>query len=100
MKKPRRTVAGESGEAADKMHPKQRLKREGKGKWLFTIPEVPEQVVVPRILSRRGEAAPIEPPEIVESSPLENSRLHLVNAKGDKISPAVSSWRDRRSGKP
>ena len=36
-----------------------------KGKWLFTIPEVPEQVVVPWILSQRGEAVPIVPPEIV-----------------------------------
>ena len=50
---------------SNKMHTKQRLKREGKGKWLFTIPEVPEQVIVPWILSQRGEATPIEPPEIV-----------------------------------
>ena len=50
---------------SNKMHTKQRLKREGKGKWLFIIPEVPEQVIVPWILSQRGEATPIEPPEIV-----------------------------------
>ena len=49
------------------MHTKQRLKREGKGKWLFTIPEVPEQVIVPWILSQRGEAVPLEPPEIVRA---------------------------------
>lgn len=52
---------------SNKMHTKQRLKREGKGKWLFTIPEVPEQVIVPWILSQRGEAIPIEPPEIVDA---------------------------------
>ena len=39
----------------------------GKGSWLFTIPEVPEQVVVPWILSQQGEAIPLEPPEIVEA---------------------------------
>ena len=42
-----------------------RTVRQGKGKWLFTIPEVPKQVIVPWILSQRGEATPIEPPEIV-----------------------------------
>jgi len=52
---------------SNKMHTKQRLKREGKGKWLFTIPEVPEQVIVPWILSQRGEAMPLEPPEIVDA---------------------------------
>ena len=52
---------------SNKMHTKQRLKREGKGRWLFTIPEVPEQVVVPWILSQRGKAVPIEPPEIVDA---------------------------------
>ena len=49
------------------MHTKQRLKREGKGMWLFTLPEVPEQVIVPWILSQRGEAMPLEPPEIVDA---------------------------------
>ena len=50
---------------AHRMHSKQRIRKEGKGSWLFTIPEVPEQVVVPWILSQRGEAVPLEPPEIV-----------------------------------
>jgi len=52
---------------ANRMHTKQRLKRDGKGFWLFILPEVPEQVVVPWILSQQGEAVPIEPPEIVEA---------------------------------
>ena len=52
---------------ANRMHSKQRLKKDGKNAWLFTIPEVPEQVIVPWILSQRGEAIPIEPPEIIEA---------------------------------
>ena len=52
---------------SNKMHTQQRLKREGRGKWLFTIPEVPEQVIVPWILAQRGEATPVEPPEIVDA---------------------------------
>ena len=52
---------------ASRMHSKQRLSKEGKDTWLFTLPEVPEQVIVPWILSQRGEAIPLEPPEIVEA---------------------------------
>ena len=52
---------------ANRMHTKQRIKKDGKNTWLFTIPEVPEQVIVPWILSQRGEAIPVEPPEIVEA---------------------------------
>ena len=52
---------------SNRMHTKQRLKKEGKDRWLFTIPEVPEQVIVPWILSQQGEAIPLEPPEIVEA---------------------------------
>ena len=42
-------------------------KKDGKGAWLFILPEVPEQVVVPWILSQHGDAIPLEPPEIVEA---------------------------------
>ena len=52
---------------AHRMHTKQRIRKDGKGGWLFIIPEVPEQVVVPWILSQRGEAVPVSPPEIVEA---------------------------------
>ena len=52
---------------AHRMHSKQRIRKERGGTWLFTIPEVAEQVVVPWILSQRGEAVPLEPPEIVEA---------------------------------
>ena len=37
-----------------------------RGDWLFTIPEVPGEVVVPWILSQQGQAVPLEPPELVE----------------------------------
>ena len=52
---------------AHRMHSKQRIRKEKRGTWLFIIPEVPEQVVVPWILSQQGEAIPLEPPEIVEA---------------------------------
>ena len=52
---------------ANRMHTGQRIRKDDDGMWLFTIPEVPEQVVVPWILSQQGEAVPLEPPEIVEA---------------------------------
>ena len=52
---------------ANRMHTKQRIRKEPGGTWLFTIPEVPEQVVVPGILSQQGDAVPLEPPEIVDA---------------------------------
>jgi len=52
---------------ACRMHTKQRIRKDDGDTWLFTIPEVPEQVVVPWILSQQGEAVPLEPPEIVEA---------------------------------
>ena len=61
---------------AHRMHSKQRIRKYGKDRWLFTIPEVPEQVVVPWILSQRGEAVPLEPPEIVEA--VKNSAAALL----------------------
>jgi len=50
---------------ANRMHTKQRIRKDGRGAWLFILPEVPEQVIVPWILSQRGDAVPLEPPEIV-----------------------------------
>lgn len=52
---------------ACRMHTKQRIRKDDENTWIFTIPEVPEQVVVPWILSQQGEAVPLEPPEIVEA---------------------------------
>ncbi len=52
---------------ANRMHSKQSLKKESDGSWLFTLPEVPEEVIVPWILSQRGEAIPLQPPEIVDA---------------------------------
>ena len=52
---------------ANQMHSKQKIKKNRDGSFLFSIPEVPAEVVVPWILSQKGEAVPIEPPEIVEA---------------------------------
>lgn len=49
------------------MHSKQTIKKERGGSWLFTIPEVPEQVIVPWILAQRGEAIPLQPQIIVDA---------------------------------
>ncbi len=51
---------------ANRMHSKQTI-RKTDGAWLFTIPEVPAEVVVPWILSQKGEAVPFEPPELIGS---------------------------------
>ena len=52
---------------ANQMHSGQKVKKNRDGSYLFSIPEVPAEVVVPWILSQKGEAVPIEPPEIVEA---------------------------------
>ena len=53
--------------AANRMHSKQTVKKQNDGSWLFTVPEVPEQVIVPWILSQGGDAVPLEPREIVDA---------------------------------
>ncbi len=50
---------------ANRMHSGQKLKKTVGG-WLFLIPEVPAEVVVPWILSQKGQAVPLEPPELIE----------------------------------
>lgn len=52
---------------SNRMHSKQKLKKNPDGSHLFSIPKVPAEVIVPWILSQKGEAVPIEPPEIVEA---------------------------------
>ena len=52
---------------ANQMHSRQKITKKRDGTFLFSIPEVPSEVVVPWILSQKGEAVPIEPPEIVEA---------------------------------
>jgi len=52
---------------AHRMHTKQRIRKEGKDSWLFIIPEVPKEVVVPWILSQQGQAIPLSPPGIVDA---------------------------------
>ena len=51
----------------NRMHSKQTLKKNRDGSWLFTIPAISEQVIVPWIISQQGDAIPLEPPEIVEA---------------------------------
>ena len=50
---------------ANRMHSKQKVTKSRDGSCLFTIPEVPAEVVVPWILSQKGEAVPLEPSELV-----------------------------------
>ncbi len=51
---------------ANLMHTRQTLKREsGCDTWIFTIPAVPMEIVVPWILSQGGDAIPISPQEII-----------------------------------
>lgn len=52
---------------SNQMHSRQKLGKNRDGSFLFSIPEVPAEVVVPWILSQKGEAVPLEPPEIVEA---------------------------------
>lgn len=50
---------------AVRMHSKQKIKKDGKF-FLFTIPEIAPEVIVPWILSQQGQAVPIEPPELID----------------------------------
>ena len=52
---------------ANRMHSKQAVKKNPDGSALFIILEVPAEAVVPWILSQKGEAVPVEPPEIVDA---------------------------------
>ena len=52
---------------ASRMHSKQALRQKKDGSWMFVIPEVPAEVVVPWILSQKGDAVPLDPPELVEA---------------------------------
>ena len=52
---------------SNRMHTKQAVRQKKDGTWLFTIPAIAAEVVVPWILSQHGEAVPIEPPELIEA---------------------------------
>lgn len=52
---------------ANKMHSQQTIIEEAKGEsWIFHIPEIPKEVIVPWILSQGGNAIPLEPQIIVD----------------------------------
>ncbi|MBO5992296.1 MAG: WYL domain-containing protein [Lentisphaeria bacterium] len=61
---------------ANKMHSGQIVTEETEGKsWLFYIPEVPKEVIIPWILSQGGEAIPLEPQEIVDEVKLRTAAI-------------------------
>ncbi len=49
---------------AHRMHSQQKLIKNSDGKTIFYIPQAPEEVIVPWILSQQGEAIPIAPLEL------------------------------------
>lgn len=52
---------------ASRMHSQQTIVRAADGKsWLFTIPEVPMEIICPWILAQGGNAVPLSPPCIVD----------------------------------
>ena len=52
---------------SNRMHTKQVVRQRKDGSWLFSLPAVAAEVIVPWILSQHGEAVPLEPPELVEA---------------------------------
>ena len=52
---------------SNRMHTKQAVRQRKDGSWLFTIPAVAAEVVVPWILSQHGEAVPLEPPALIKA---------------------------------
>lgn len=58
------------------MHTKQIITKDGDS-WLFTIPAVPLEVVVPWILSQGGNAVPLEPQLVVDK--VKEQTLKLLN---------------------
>ena len=52
---------------ANRMHSKQSVRRQKDGTWMFELPEVAAEVVVPWILAQRGDAVPLSPPELVDA---------------------------------
>lgn len=52
---------------ANRMHSKQTVRRQKDGTWMFELPEVAAEVVVPWILAQRGDAVPLSPPELVDA---------------------------------
>ncbi len=52
---------------ANQMHPGQKVRKTRDGSFLFSFPDIPAEIVVPWIFAQKGEAAPLEPSEIVEA---------------------------------
>ena len=61
---------------ANKMHSRQTVTEETEGKsWIFNIPEIPKEVIIPWILAQGGKAVPLEPQEIVDEVKQQISNL-------------------------
>ena len=54
---------------SNRMHTRQIIKKDPDvpGTFLFTIPSVPTQVIMPWILAQHGDAIPLNPPELIEA---------------------------------
>lgn len=53
---------------SNRMHTKQKIRKDPNvpGAFLFSIPAVPTEVIMPWILAQHGNAVPLNPPELVE----------------------------------
>ena len=66
---------------ANLMHTRQTLQKEpDRDSWIFSIPAVPAEIIVPWILSQGGDAVPLSPQSIVEAVQEKSDRLSKMFA--------------------
>lgn len=66
---------------ANLMHTRQTLQKEpNRDSWIFSIPAVPAEIIVPWILSQGGDAVPLSPQSIVEAVQEKLDRLSKMFA--------------------
>ena len=66
---------------ANLMHTRQTLQKEpDRDSWIFSIPAVPAEIIVPWILSQGGDAVPLSPQSIVEAVQEKLDRLSKMFA--------------------
>ena len=66
---------------SNKMHSNQCLEQTPSGETIFHIPQAPEEVVVPWILSQQGNAVPIAPDELKQAVKEKIKRLQQAMEK-------------------
>ena len=76
---------------ANLMHTRQTLQKEpNRDSWIFSIPAVPAEIIVPWILSQGGDAVPLSPQSISQGGdavPLSpQSIVEAVQEKSDRLS--------------